>query len=87
MTTSHKLDGATGIVTFAVAGISGSLTASDAQQWGQVLIALFPYLLIGFLIWRIHKLALQHEECIRMHDHLQNQIIESHSMIKAMEER
>jgi hypothetical protein len=77
MSGDSKVDAVTGVVTVAVAGISGAFTIGDAQQWGDLLITLFPYVLIIFLIWRIHKLAAQHQDCVKMHDQLQDQIIYS----------
>lgn len=77
MSGSGKVDAVTGVVTIGMAGISGVFTAADAHQWGTLLVGLFPYVLIIFLLWRIHRLAAQHQDCVKMHDQLQDQIIYS----------
>lgn len=85
MSGSSKVDAVTGVVTIGMAGISGVFTAADAHQWSTLLVALFPYALIIFLLWRVHKLAAQHENCVKMHDELQDQIIYSMRRIDQIE--
>lgn len=63
MTSSSKLDGATGVVTIALGAISGSFTAEDFHQWGQTIMSLSPFVLILFMIWRMRKIDQQHKDC------------------------
>lgn len=75
MSATGKLDSATGIVTVAVAGISGSFSAEDIHTWGTMLLSLSPFILILFLIWRIRQLDLQHKDCTANQEKLQDQIV------------
>lgn len=87
MTNSAKLEGVTGIVTVGFAGISASFTASDLDAWGKVVVALFPYILIVFLLWRVSKLAAQHKECTDNHIKLQKQMLFSYQVMQTVSRR
>ena len=60
---SKTIDAATGVVSVAVFGISGSFSPEDAAAWSSVIVSAAPAILILFLIWRINKLDKQHSEC------------------------
>lgn len=62
---------ATGAVTIAVAGVTATLGHEDVKEWGNVLLALAPLLLILFQTWRIYKLDQQHKDCQERHEQLQ----------------
>lgn len=87
MTNSAKIEGVTGIVTVGFAGISASFTASDLNEWGQVIISLFPYILIFFLLWRVSKLAAQHKDCMDNHMKLQKQMLFSYQVMQTVSRR
>lgn len=59
MTSSAKLDGATGVITIALGVLSGTFTAADFHEWGQTIMSLSPFVLILFLLWRIWKMDKQ----------------------------
>lgn len=63
MTSSSKLDGATGIVTVALGVVSGTFTASDFHEWGQTIMSLSPFVLILFMLWRMRENDKQHKNC------------------------
>ncbi|MND22535.1 hypothetical protein D3C81_1095520 [compost metagenome] len=77
-----KTDGATGVVTIALAGINASFTAADIEQWGTVLMNMGPLMLILFLIWRIYKLDQQHKDCLDNHAKMQEQVLLAYLAIK-----
>lgn len=60
---SAKIEGATGIISVAIFGITAQFSPTDITAWKEVLMGAAPLLLILFLIWRVHKLDKQHEEC------------------------
>lgn len=71
---SNKADQVSGVVTVAVGGITASLTAGQAAEWGSVLMSLAPLVLIGFLIWRIRMLDKQLTCCQENHHKVTNQL-------------
>lgn len=75
MNPTGKLDGASGIITIAIAGISGSFTPADFHEWGTTFLSLSPFVLILFLIWRIRQLDKQHAECTNNHLKTQEQLV------------
>lgn len=75
MSTSSKLDSATGVITFAIAGVSGSFSAADFHEWGTTFMSLSPFVLVLFLIWRIRQLDLQHKECTENQSRTQEQLL------------
>ena len=85
MTGANKLDAATGVITVAVAGVSGSFSASDVHEWGTVLMNMAPLILILFLIWRIYKLDQQHKECLDNHSRMQEQVLLAYLAAKSPE--
>lgn len=60
---SAKIEGATGVISVAIFGITAQFTPTDITAWKEVLMGAAPLLLILFLIWRVHKLDKQHAEC------------------------
>lgn len=71
---SNKADQASGVITIALGGITASLTAGQAAEWGSVLMSLAPLILIGFLIWRVRMLDSQLKCCQENHDKVTNQL-------------
>lgn len=71
---SNKADQASGVITIALGGITASLTAGQAAEWGSVLMSLAPLLLIGFLIWRVRMLDSQLQCCQENHNKVTNQL-------------
>lgn len=60
---SSQIEGATGAITVAIFGITGTLTPTDFSAWYEVLMNGAPLILILFLIWRIHCVDKRHAEC------------------------
>jgi len=71
----EKLDQATGIITVALAGITATLSVSDAIQWGVAIMDLAPLILIGFLLWRVRMLDKSLQKCQCMHDNILEKLL------------
>lgn len=65
----------TGVVSFSLFGISAALQATDAREWGQVLLEMAPLLLIGFLAWSLWRTNKKHDECRTINGQLNEKII------------
>lgn len=74
MANSAKIEAATGIVTVALGAVSGSFSPADLHEWGTTFLSLSPFLLILFLVWRIHQLDKQHKDCTANQSAMQSQI-------------
>lgn len=81
---SAKADTVTGAVSVAIFGISATLTPETATAWGNVIIGIAPAILILFLIWRIHKVDKQHEECARQWARTQKQLILAYQTLREL---
>lgn len=82
MSTSSKIDAATGVITFAIAGVSGSFSATDLHEWGTTFMSLSPFVLVLYLLWRTRQLDLQHQECTSNNAKLQEQIVLSYRALQ-----
>lgn len=80
---SSKVDGAVGVITFSIAGVTGVLDAASAEAWGHTLLNLAPLLLIIFVIWRMMKLDSSHKECQRKYDKISEQLLLTYAAMKA----
>lgn len=80
----------TGAISFALFGISATLSAADAKEWGQTLMELAPLILIGFLAFSLHNskksyeaLNKKHEDCQETNAKLNNKIILLYASIRS----
>lgn len=65
----------TGIISFSLFGIQAALSASEAQEWGQVLMGLAPLALIIFLAVALWKMNRKYEEVRVINGQLNEKIL------------
>lgn len=82
MTSSAKLDGATGVITVAIGGVTAVFSSADLISWGNAIMSSGPLLLILFLVWRVHKLDKQHSDCQERHAKMQEQLLFAYTALQ-----
>lgn len=80
-------DGALGVVTISLFGLSASMGPAEATAWSQVFITGAPAILICFLIWRIYRLDKQHSECVLNWNKTQEQLALAYRAITSLSVR
>lgn len=72
---TEKVDQVVGLVTISLAGITATLSPSDAAEWGRTIMSLAPLGLIGFLIWRVRQMDSQLNKCRDAHQRVSEQLL------------